>query len=70
VFDMLTRDQLYRLHDSLHQSHGKLHDRLCGPAREIGFGPDWDIAHTAACDLTAMMVEVVAELGRRETAHA
>jgi hypothetical protein len=65
VYDMLTLDQMASLHTSLHISHGKLHDRLTGPARSIPFGPDWDIAHRAACDITDTMVELGAEIGLR-----
>jgi hypothetical protein len=65
VYDMLTLEELARLHDSLHRSHGKLHDRLTGPAREIEFGPDWDIAHRAACDMTETMMAIGAEINLR-----
>ncbi len=65
MFDMFTLEELAALHDSLHQSHGKLHARLSGPGREIPFGPDWDIAHRAACDITDTMMAIGAEINQR-----
>ena len=65
MYDTLTLTQMTSLHTSLHISHGKLHDRLTGPDPAIPFGPDWDIAHRAACDITDTMVELGAEIGLR-----
>jgi hypothetical protein len=57
MFDTLTVDQLNRLHEDLHNAHAKIHDRLTGPGA-IPYGPDWDIAHSTACTLTAAMVAI------------
>jgi hypothetical protein len=69
MFDMLTLDELNKLHDSLHRSHGKLHARLTGPDRQIPFGPDWNIAHAAACDMTDTLIAVGAEITRRRVSY-
>ena len=73
TFDLLTLGQLDALHTSLFDAHQKLHVLLVdrpGTGPVIPYGPDWDIANAACCEITETIIAVGDEITRRDLADA
>jgi hypothetical protein len=73
MFDMLTLDELYRLHTSLFHAHRNLHARMIGPGPDLKpvispLSDDWRIIAAACAEITETMRAVSDECDRREMA--
>jgi hypothetical protein len=72
MFDMLTLDQLCKLHHSLAETHHALHGRLVDqddPGRKPlvpVLSDDWNIISAACQEVSETMTAVYAEIGARE----
>jgi len=68
MFDMLTLDQLYVLHTSLHDTHTRIHERMMTGTRPLMpvDGDDWMILRATCEQVAETMFAVSAEIDRRE----
>lgn len=68
MFDMLTADQLFRLHTSLYQQGKRVHERMITPdghPRISVFSEAWAVLAACHAELTETQQAVGAELRRR-----
>ena len=74
MFDMLTADQLFRLHDSLFKTATAVHHRMMGPdgqPRISVYNEEWAVLAASHAELAETQQAVGDELRRRtEEAHA
>ena len=72
MFDMLTRDELYRLHTSLFNGLTRIHQRMRAPdgtALIPVLGDDWLILRAAHDEMRETNRAVFEEIGRRDQEH-
>lgn len=70
MFDTLTLDQLYAMHNGLYLHHRTVHARMVGPDMQPVISPlsdDWNILSAKCAEIRETMTAVNAEIQHRET---